>query len=352
MEPLAALVDKLPAQDPAGAEPIIKALIQGGPAVIAQLIGQVGEQFGDPAGVKATYALHGITHYASRAGAEAERKMVAEALARALEAKHSVDLKSFLCQQLQWCGGAEQVPALAKLLTDEALCEPATQALAAIGGADAVVALRAALPKVQGPPRVTIINALGRFRDLAAADEIRRSVAAADPNLRRAAWYALGNIGDAAAAKALLQAAEGEASFDRTQATDACLRLAHRLGELGRRTEAEGILLQLLARREGPADGHDRLAVLEGFIHIVGEAALPGVTAALASQDLQYRTAAARLALDLVRAIQKALPGEAERLLERILEATKEEAVHRQAEQLLSEAGRRRRKSKPRTSRQ
>jgi hypothetical protein len=55
MEPLAALVDKLPAQDPAGAEPIIKALIQGGPAVIAQLIGQVGEQFGDPAGVKATY---------------------------------------------------------------------------------------------------------------------------------------------------------------------------------------------------------------------------------------------------------------------------------------------------------
>ena len=339
MEPLAALVEKLPAQDPASAEPIVKALIRGGPAVIAQLIDQVGEQFGDPGGVKATYALHGVVNYASRPGADAERKMVAETLAKALESKHSVDLKSLLCQQLQLCGRAEQVPALAGLLSDEALCEPATQALTAIGGAAAAAALRAALPKVQGKPRVTIMNALGRFRDRAAADEIRKSVAEVDPNLRLAAWYALGNLGDPASAVALAKAADGEPSFERTQATDGCLRLARRLGELGSTTEAEKILRQLLAKRKAPEEVHDRLAVLECLTKVLWGMAMPDVMAALASEDLKYRTAAARIALDLGRAIQKAQPDKAAKLLKKIVESTKEEAVRQQAERLVGEHG-------------
>jgi len=339
MEPLTTLLEKLPAQDPATAEPIVKALIQGGPAVITQLIDQVGEQFGDPGGVKATYALHGATNYASRPGAEAERKMMAETLAKALEAKHSGDLKSFLCQQLQLCGRAEQVSALAKLLRDEALCEPATQALAAIGGADVAAALRAALPNVQGKPRVTIINALGRLRDSAAAEEIRKSLAEVDPNLRLAAWYTLGNIGDAASAVALLAAADGEPSFQRAQATDASLRLARRLGELGRAVEAENILRQLLAKRKAPEEVHDRLAVLEGLTKVSWEKAMRDVMAALGSEDLKYCTGAARIALDLVRAIEKTQPDEAAKLLKKIVEVTKEEAVRQQAEALLSRQG-------------
>jgi len=345
MEPQTTLLEKLPAQNPASAEPIVKALVQGGPATITQLIGQVGEQFGDPAGVKATYALHGATHYACRPGAEAERKMMAETLAAALAAEHSADLKSLVCQQLQLCGGVEQVPALAALLGHEALCEPATQALAAIAGASAAsvssvaAALRAALPNAQGKPRVTIITALGRLGDSAAADEIRKSAASADPDLRRAAWYALGNIGDVASADALLKAAEGEPSFERTQATDACLRLARRLGERGRTAEAERIVRQLLARRKAPEDVHDRLAALECLSKVSWQGAMPDVTAAIASEDLTYRTAAARIALELGRAIQKTQPDEAAKLLKKVLEATEEEAVRRQAEASLGGQG-------------
>jgi len=339
MEPSATLLEKLPAQDPTSAEPTVKALIRGGPAVITQLIDQVGEQFGDPGGVRATYALHGATNYASRPGADAERKMMAETLAKALGARHSVDLKSFLCQQLQLCGGGEQVSALAGLLHDEALCEPATQALAAIGGEAAGAALRAALPKVQGKPRVTIINALGRLCDAAAADEIRKSVAEVDPDLRLAAWFALGSIGDAASAAALLRAAGGKPSFERTQATDAALRLARRLGERERKAEAESILRQLLAQRKAPEEVHDRLAVLECLTKVLREKAMPDLMAAIASEDLKYRTAAARIALGLGRAIQKAQPDEAAKLLKKILEVTKEEAVRQQAEALLRRQG-------------
>jgi HEAT repeat protein len=339
MEPLDTLLDELPAPDPASAEPIIKALIQGGPATVTQLIDHVGDQFGNAAGVKATYALHGIAHYASRRGADAERKMVAETVAKALEARRSVDLKSFLCQQLQLCGGADQVPALAGLLTDEALCEPATQALVAIGGADAAAALRAALPRVQGRSRVTLIHALGRLRDTAAADEIRKDVAATDPSLRLAAWYVLGSIGDAVAADALLKAADGESSFERTQAMDACLRLARRLGDFGRTAEAEKILRALLVKRKGEAEVHDRLAALECLASVLGGTALPDIRAALGSQDLKFRIAAARIALDFARAILKTQPDAAANLLPAILHATEEATVRQQAEQLLGRVG-------------
>ena len=157
---LTSIYKMIPAENNKAAEEIGKQLVAHGPAVVEQLLGEVGEKFGDKSGVKATYALHALVVFASRPKADAERLWVAETLAKQLEAKHSKDVKSLIITQLQLCGGEKEIPALAKFLTDENLCEPATQALLAIRGQAALAALREALPNVQGKQRATITQAV------------------------------------------------------------------------------------------------------------------------------------------------------------------------------------------------
>ncbi len=157
---LAPIYNLFPAKDSKEAEEIGKQLVARGPSVVVQLLGEVGEKFGEKTGVNATYALHALVVYAGRPKADAERQWVAEALAKQLEAKHSADLKSFIITQLQLCGSAKEIPALAKFLSDERLCEPATQALLAIRGDAALAALRAELPKAEGKRRATINQAV------------------------------------------------------------------------------------------------------------------------------------------------------------------------------------------------
>ena len=157
---LTAIYKSIPAQDHQAAEQIGKQLVAGGPAAVDQLVSTVGDKFGDSKGVMPTYALHALVIYASRPGADAERQMVAQELAKQLDAKHSSDTKSFVISQLQLCGRKEEIPALAKFLADDRLCEPATQALLAIRGEAALAAFREALPKAEGKRRVTINQAV------------------------------------------------------------------------------------------------------------------------------------------------------------------------------------------------
>jgi HEAT repeat protein len=334
------LLQKIPAKDFQDAVPVIKALVEKGPEAVVQLVGAVGDEFGDPLGVLPKYALHGMVHYASRPGMEPQRKMLAETLAKQLEARRSVELRAFLCRQLQLCGRPAEVGPLAKLLAEAELCEPAAQALCAIGGPEATDALREALPKAQGKQRATLLSALGRLRDPGAAQEARKSLADGEPDQRWVAWYAAANAGDAESAETLLKVAETtESPYLRSQAADACLRLARRLAELGKPAEAQKVLRQLAERRKDPADAHDRTAILEAFVQALGVKAAPDVLAALESDSLRLRHAAATIAVDLARSIRKEHPAEAQKVLEKVLVATKDEAVRQQAELLLGKHG-------------
>lgn len=157
---LAEILEKLPADDYQTAGQLCERLLAGGPATIEQLVRMVGDVFGHPKGVKPKYALHGLASYASRPGAERQRRRLAEALAAQLSADHSDELKAFIVRQLQLCGRPEEVPALAGLLSSRRLCNPATQALVGIGGDAARMALRDALPMSGGSRRGAISQAL------------------------------------------------------------------------------------------------------------------------------------------------------------------------------------------------
>ncbi len=157
---LAEILKRFPADDYQTARRLCERLLAGGPAVIEQLVGMVGDEFGDPKGVKPKYALHGLAGYASRPGADGQRELLAEVLAQQLAADHSDELKAFVVRQLQLCGRPEEVPALAKLLASDRLCNPATQALVAIGDRRALTALRDALPTAGGSREVAIRQAV------------------------------------------------------------------------------------------------------------------------------------------------------------------------------------------------
>ena len=158
---LAAIFKQLPAQSYDEAGEIGKTLVAGGAETVHQLVTLVGDELGAADGSKPKEALHGLVIYASRPGADDDRKVVAETLASELAAEHSDELKAFIARQLQWCGRTEEVPAIAELLSSDRLCEPATQALLAIGGKEAHEALRSALSQASEQRRATLSQAVG-----------------------------------------------------------------------------------------------------------------------------------------------------------------------------------------------
>ena len=334
-EKLAKLIHPLPTTDGAQAEQILAEILKGGGDAVKQLAVTTGEEFGLEDGVKPKYALHGLVHHVCREGAQSERKLVAETLAGLLDDEHSDELKAFICRQLQLCGRDEEVPALARLLTSDRLCEPATQALGAIGGDKAAAALRGALPEATGGRRTTLVNALGRLADKASAGEIRKDIDAQDADRRVVAWYALGNIGDAASADVLLKAASGEPGYERTQATDACLRLARGLAAGGKPADAEKICRQLMTMRQADDEVHEQCAALACLGDVLGAQALDDMMSSLDSSNLWLRNATARIAVDLGRAIVKEHPADAKKLLDKTIESTDEEAVHADAKVIL-----------------
>lgn len=157
---LKALFDQLPAQNYEEAAEVGQTLIAGGAETVRTLVLLVGDEFGDPDGARPKQALHGLVIHASRPDADAERKVVAETLAKELSAEHSDELKAFITRQLQLCGREQDVPAIAELLNSDRLCEPATQALLAIGGDASQRAIKSALPRASEPRKATLSQAV------------------------------------------------------------------------------------------------------------------------------------------------------------------------------------------------
>jgi hypothetical protein len=333
---LADLIEKLPAKDVAAAVRVIEQLVAGGPETVRKLVSMVGDEFGDTKGVKPKYALHGVVIWASRPAADAQRRMVAAVLARELGGGHSAELKAFLCRQLQWCGTAAEVKALTRLLGDDRLCEPATQALLAIGGQAATAAVRNALPKAAGKRRATIVKAVGRLRDKQSASAAQQACGAAEANVRLMGWYAVGNIGVCEAADVLLDAARTKGGFERTQGVDAALRLSRRAAEQGDKDTAGKIARAVLSAARGPEKVHERAAALHDLAMGLGAGAVGDVIEAMGSDDLWYRNAAARTALKLARAIRRDHQAETKKLLAKVVKATQERAVTQQAELMLA----------------
>jgi len=220
----------------------------------------------------------------------ASRQKLATGLAAVLESEATNDARHFACRQLALIGTEQQVPALAKLLTDQELSPMARYALARIPGEAVDRALLDGLNKTDGANKLGIINTLGNRRSNMAVEALTKLLSAEQAAVASEAARALGRIGTPAAAQAL----EGALKGGNSGIVDAYLDCADVLRAAGNRELASSMYGQVL---DSDLPGHIRAAALQGLsLTAPAGAAVTCVVAALKSGDKQLQVVAAEVA--------------------------------------------------------
>ena len=205
-----------------------------------------------------------------RKAAPAEYKAIEAKLLALLKAPDTTaDAKRFFCRYLGIVGSAQSVPALAAVLGDAKLSDPARIALEPMADPAAGAALRQALGQLKGKLLAGVIGSVGTRRDAQAVPALAALAADADADVARSALFALGAIGTPEAAKALDAAAAKAPPTLQRAAAQARFACAAALAKAGQKTEAAAIYRSLLDTKAAPAT---RLAALRGLIAAQGGA--------------------------------------------------------------------------------
>ena len=240
----------------------------------------------------ARFLLSGLAKHVSRGGAEEARAMVSGAFAGALEAAADPEVKTFLINQFQVCGGAETVDALLKYLGDEQLAEPATQALLAIRTDNVVPALKAAFEGAEGARAVTLIKALGELRVTDMAGKVVPFAASENRETRLAAYQALAEMGAPQDLEALRNVYESAPPYEKAKVVSYGLAYARRLAEAGDMQAANTICDYLMASNQASF----RCAALSTLVDIGNPSAQSLLLSATDDPSIEYRATALKLA--------------------------------------------------------
>ncbi|MHB8521229.1 MAG: HEAT repeat domain-containing protein [Limisphaerales bacterium] len=157
---------------------------------------------------------------------------------RILQSEAAPQEKARACKQLAIYGTPEAVPALAGLLSNPQLASWARIALEAIPGPAADDALRTAIAGLQGKLLVGVINSIGVRGHANAVDALATKLNDADVEVASAAAVALGRIGGAQAAEALVQSLANGPTQPRSAVAQGCILCAERFLADGQDTEA------------------------------------------------------------------------------------------------------------------
>ena len=268
----AELIDSLPDPDERGllisidkqaVDNITAQIHEGGRRSLVALVNMLVEP-GTGDDVKARYALHCLAVHVCKLNNDKTRGAFAATLASQLGGDRPKAAAKYIIEQLQVAGGREVVRALGEMLLDGELCEPAAQALTAIGDG-AAEEFRNALAKSGGKARLTIIQNLGVLGDAGSAGRLKTVLGDEDREIRLAAGWALANMGDLGSADLLLRAAQAEETYERVKATKACLLLAERLLAAGGKEPAAKIYKHLRETRISSDEAYVRDAANEGL---------------------------------------------------------------------------------------
>jgi HEAT repeat protein len=197
-------------------------------------------------------------------GNTTETANIEKSLIGVLESDASRAGKQFVCRKLSIIGTELSVPVLAKMLTDEETSDMARFALERIPGEAADAALRDALPKANGKPKVGIIDSLGQRHDKQAVETLNKLVGDSDETVADAAAAALGKIADEQATQALAEAKEKTNGKLQMRVMDSYLLCADKLVADGKKTQALTIYKEL-SKRQMPES--IRAAATKGMIN-------------------------------------------------------------------------------------
>ena len=204
--------------------------------------------------------------------------------------------KQFICRQLSIIGTGQSVPVLSEMLLKADTSDMARYALERIPGEAVNEALRNALGKTEGLPKVGIINTLGMRRDREAVGQLAELIGSKDAQVASAAVAALGHIASPEAAKALAEAKGKAKGAFRDQVLDAYLKCADEYVARGERPQALEIYKELYKPAESAAI---RSAALAGLIKTSDDKAADVIVDVLKGDDPQMQMIAISLAREI-----------------------------------------------------
>ncbi|HIA47470.1 MAG TPA: hypothetical protein EYN96_05745 [Candidatus Hydrogenedentes bacterium] len=159
------LLTTMPAETTNDRDATAKQFLRGGEAAIVDLFHKVVPT-GDGDDTAVRTALNGIAKYASRPGAEKQRKTFENAALTALPTLASDEAKAFTIRQLEVAGGDASVTVLADLLRDAALAQPSITVLQIIATPKAKASIHSALGNTDSAKiNAALIKALGELRN-------------------------------------------------------------------------------------------------------------------------------------------------------------------------------------------
>lgn len=289
------LVDSFPAQNTDARQNLASRLMGMGSEGILEVCRLlVPPGTGDD--TNARYALSALATYVSQEGGEKARELYAKALIKALDRQTNKEVQAFLIRQLQRTGKKESIKPLRGYLDDKRLCEPATQALLAIRTPEAEKVLLKALEKAAGANRITLIKALGELRSKKATKKILAFATDKNDELRQVTLFALANIGDPLAEKAVSTVALEAPSYERTRAPSVYLLYARRLSESGHKMQSANICRNLIASYTAPQESHIPCTALSLLVDAIGKNAFEDLLQAVDSPNKELRARALELA--------------------------------------------------------
>jgi HEAT repeat protein len=212
-----------------------------------------------------------------------------------LDSDASFEEKSAACRELSRIATKEAVPTLAALLDDEKLSHMARYALEPINDPSVDDALRAALSRVEGQPRLGVIGSLGVRRDVKAVDALAELLA--KPDTARAAARALGDIGTTASVDVLTEALPTAAVGEQAAICEGLFRCAETLATDGESEAAQAIYDRLAGWKDAPSQV--RGAAIRGAILSRGKDGIPMLIQAINGGDKIAAAAAVRSAMEL-----------------------------------------------------
>lgn len=179
------------------------------------------------------------------------RKAVESVLLDALKSESTPAAKDFICRILSMVGTDASVPVLSQLLKDEATFDMALYALDRIPGDNADAALLAALGSAKDSRQIAaLVTSLGKRKCGGSVALIAAAAGQGDAVVAETAIEALASIGGSDAINALGKMASN--SQLKVRAQDALLRCADALSRSGKTQEARRVYEQLFSKENVP----------------------------------------------------------------------------------------------------
>ena len=243
---------------------------------------------GDDTAVR--FALNSFSRYASQFGKSEERAFAEDNLLAALNEQSDTEVKTFLINQLNLVAGEKSIPVLSEYLTDEKLCEPATQALLSITGKIDGKVFFTAFPQVGPKNKTTLIRALGKLQCVGSVALITPYIKDEDLSLKKSALAALANIGSPDSYNSLLKAATAvNFKYDASNAAEAFITYTDRLGQQDQLELMKKACKEIIKDNQNAGQLHNYSSALNIYTKYLGYEVTPLLLEAVDNPDKAFR---------------------------------------------------------------